>query len=140
MDPSAIATLAGGLIPLLRPYFSKAAGKAAEKAGEALPAALGNLWTNISKRVSETPSGKEALSDLAQTPDDADAHAAFRIQLRKLLERDPALATEAATVIRSTESYRAQVVGDGAIAQGDGAQAFGAGSTVTFNEREKDRR
>jgi len=83
--------------------------------------------------VEHKEAAREAAGDLAATPDDGDARAAFRLQVRKLLAADPELAEELARLLgpgAGGASYRAEVRGSGAVAQGEGAVAAGAGGVA----------
>lgn len=55
--------------------------------------AAGTLFELLKKRLTH-PGAKEALTDLAAQPDDQDAQATLRTQLRKAFETDPELAKE----------------------------------------------
>lgn len=87
------------LLPFL-PYLLKAGEKAAEEAGKKLGADAWEwaktLWGKLRPNVEAKPSVREAVEDAAAAPDDADAQAALRLQLRKLFADDEALATEMA--------------------------------------------
>jgi hypothetical protein len=98
MDIGALASsLTTALVPLL-PYLLKAGEKAAEEtgktvAGQSLEWAK-SLWTKLKPKVDAKPAALEAAQDAAQAPDDADAQAALRMQLKKLLTEDRSLAEE----------------------------------------------
>ena len=122
-----LTALAASAVTMLAPFFLKAGEKAVEKLGES---AAGTLYDALKTRL-RTPSAREALEDLAQTPDDADTQAALRIALRKALEQDPALARQLQ-----------ELIGDGAAGRqtvnisGDGnktAQVSGSGNKVRIN-------
>src|SRR5262249_23844430 len=72
-------------------------------------------------------------ADVAKAPDDGDARAALRLQLRKILEADPELASELARMVDTPGAktrYQATLRGSGAIAQGPGAVAAGKGGVA----------
>ncbi len=109
MDVTELAkNLVAFLSPFL-PYLLKAGDKAAEKmgeqVGEKLAPGLGKrawqtaqtLWGKLRPRVQTKPAAQEAAQDVAEHPDDADAQAALRRQLVKLLD-DAALAQDLAQV------------------------------------------
>ena len=85
------------LVPLL-PYLLKAGEKAAEETGKkAVDQSLEwakSIWTKLKPGVEAKPEALEAAQDIAQSPDDQDAQAAFRRQLKKLLTDDESLAEE----------------------------------------------
>jgi hypothetical protein len=85
------------LIPVL-PYLLKAGEKGAEEAGKKLGGeaweGVKNLWAKLRPKVEAKPAALEAVHEVATAPDDADAQAALRLQLRKLLTEDQNLASE----------------------------------------------
>ena len=113
---------------LLQPLLPVIAAKGAEKLGEAAGA---DLWTAIKKKFDLQAAAKEALADLLKAPADSDVQAAFRVQLKKQLEADPAFAAELFHLLEAAGSaYQAHNAGSGAIAQGPGAQAAGEGGMI----------
>lgn len=121
------------LAPAL-PYLLGLGGKAGEEAakklgGEAWEKAKA-LWARLSPKVEGKETARGAAADLAAAPEDGDAVAQFRFQVKKLLETEPELAEELARLLGPEAggvSYRAELHGSGAIAQGAGATAAGAG-------------
>lgn len=115
------------LSPFL-PYLVDAGKQAAEAAGKEIAAeALAKaktLWGKLAAAVRRRPAAAEAAADVARNPDDDDARAALRVQLRKILGDDEELARTIARLLAET-GHRAQVVGGGAVAQGAGAVAGG---------------
>ena len=112
----------------LQPFLPVIAAKAAEEIGKT---AVAKLWTAIEKKFDTKAAAKEALEDLLKNPKDEDTHVVFRVQLKKLLEEDNAFASDLASLLKSAGSdYKAQVIGGGAIAQGAGAKAVGAGGIM----------
>jgi len=98
MDINALASsLTTALVPFL-PYLLKAGEKAAEETGKkAVDQSLEwakSIWTKLKPGVEAKPEALEAAQDIAQSPDDQDAQAAFRRQLKKLLTEDQSLAEE----------------------------------------------
>jgi len=113
---------------MLQPYLPILATKAAEKIGEKVPEAVGKVWGTLQKKFDTKAGAKEALEDLLKSPEDNDLQAAFRVQLKKLLEEDTDFAGSMDQLLKAAgTSYNARLEGDGAIAQGDGATAVGAG-------------
>jgi hypothetical protein len=92
-----IAALASFLAPLL-PYVvqagQKVAGRAADVLGEEAASYAERLWERLRPGVESKPAAKEAVEDVAKTPEDQDALASLRNQLKKLLEEDEALAAD----------------------------------------------
>ena len=94
--PALAANVVTYLGPFL-PYLVKAGGKAAEEVGKKLGVdALDRAKTLWGKKEVE-----EAGQDAAEMPDDADAQAAFRLQLKKALTQDAALAEEVERLMES---------------------------------------
>ena len=98
MDINALASsLTTALVPLL-PYLLKAGEKAAEETGKTVAGEswewAKSLWTKLKPKVEAKPAALEAVQDAAQSPEDQDAQAAFRQQLKKLLTEDQLLAEE----------------------------------------------
>jgi len=89
------------LVPFL-PYLLKVGEKAAEEAGKKLGADAWEkakaLWGKLRHKVEAKPAAQEAVQDVAADPQDEDAQAALRLQLKKLL-RDKTLAAEIAQVL-----------------------------------------
>lgn len=63
---------------------------------------------------------QSALTDLANTPQDADAQAAVRHQLKKLLEEQPSLVSELKALLQISQQTHIEqhVSGDGSIVSG----------------------
>jgi hypothetical protein len=83
------------LIPVL-PYLLKAGEKAAEETGKKVAGETWDwakeLWSKLRPKVEARPAALEAAQDVAESPDDADAQAALRLQLKKLVAEDETLA------------------------------------------------
>jgi len=88
------------------------------------------VWGKLRPKVEASPMGKGPAAEVAAAPGDSDARGALRLQIRKILEADPALAEELAGLLPpagQTITYQAANYGNGGIAQGPGAVAAGAG-------------
>ena len=102
-----IAVLTAFLSPFL-PFLLKLGEKAAEKVTETAAGKFGEaawgkaqtVWGKLSPKVGAKESAKEAVTDVAKNPEDEDLQAAFRVQLKKLLEQDEALAEDIATILQ----------------------------------------
>lgn len=81
MDPATINLITANAVALLSSYLAKAAETVIPKAAE-------DLYSAIRGRLSAKPAAQEALADLEAAPEDADAQAAVRLQLKKELVED----------------------------------------------------
>lgn len=134
MDPKLLAdALTNFLVPSL-PYLITGSQEAVYRArkivGEEGVQLAKRLWEKLRTAVAVDPRAQGAAEKAAGAPDDTDARAALRLHLRKLLEADPALASELARMVNAAGReaiYQATVYGSGAVAQGSGAVAAGAG-------------
>jgi hypothetical protein len=110
MESQLPAQLVQFLAPFL-PYLVKgvklagqeAAKKLGEKAGEQGFEQAKALWDRLRPKMEARPAALEAAQDAAAHPDDEDALAALRLQLKKLLAEDQALAQE---LVRLLEQSR----------------------------------
>jgi hypothetical protein len=130
MDPLTLATTAVGF---LSPYLVKAGEKAAEKIGEKLPETVGKVWNAITARFKGKPAAEEAVKDLVTMPDDEDNQAAFRKELRKVLEAEPAFAAEFARLLTTAQSQAGDtniITGSGAVATQGGVAAGEGGIAI----------
>lgn len=139
MDIVALASsLTTVLVPLL-PYLLKAGEKAAEETGKAVAGQswewAKSLWTKLQPKVEAKPNALEAAQDVANAPEDQDAQATFRQQLKKLLAEDQSLAEE---VSRWLEKGKA--AGINVSATGERSVAIGGdvkGSTIVTGDQNK---
>lgn len=127
MDVAALATgIVAYLIPFL-PYLAKAGDKAFEEAGKQLGTGVSekfkSLWGKLMSKAESKPAAKEALSDVEKTPEDEDAQAALRLQLKKLFTEDENFAQEIALLwedlLRDENSSKANI--DRSISVGNNA-------------------
>ena len=139
MDIGALASsVTTALVPLL-PYLLKAGEKAAEETGKAVAGQswewAKSLWTKLQPKVEAKPGALEIAQDAAQAPEDQDAQAAFRQQLKKLLTDDQSLAEE---VSRWLEQGKAAGINVSAI--GERSVAIGGdvnSSTIVTGDQNK---
>lgn len=107
---------------------------ALQRAGEGLYTSTGEMWARLRGK---RPQLDEAAEELAQNPDDADAEASFRYQLRKLLEENQELAEELQRLLPAQPSST-MVVGNRNITVAGGATRStlntGDNSTLTPSE------
>ncbi|AUB84226.1 hypothetical protein [Candidatus Thiodictyon syntrophicum] len=119
------------LVPLLTQGGEKAAEALGEKLGQAGWEQVRAIWDKLHGRLG---ADSDALQELALTPDDADAQAALRVAVKRLLLSDPILRDELADLRNQSKSAAVTAVGirgnGNVIAQGAGAVAAGPGSVV----------
>jgi len=142
MDPQ----LPAQLVQLLAPYLpsllkglklagQEAAKKLGEKASEQGFDHAKALWDKLRPKVETRPAALEAIQDAADHPDDEDALAALRLQLKKLLAEDEALAQELAHLLA-----QARPAGQTVTASGNRSVAIGgsvSGSVIVTGDRNK---
>lgn len=123
--------VAAFLVPAL-PYLVRAGDKAVEEVGkkiggEAMDYAK-RLWARLRPKAESTQALQAAISDAAAAPEDEDAQAQLRLQLKKLLADDEQLAKELAEVLAD-----AQKAGVTVIASGDRAVALNNSNNNQIN-------
>jgi hypothetical protein len=123
MDMAAglVAPLASLLAPAL-PYLVSAGSAAATEAGKAIGSEAWTqasaVWQKLHPAISQRPAAQEAALDLAGSPNDADALAAFRQQLRKILNDEPQLVQELSPLLNQDRTVNVVASGAGAVAVG----------------------
>ncbi|MBI4675726.1 MAG: SUMF1/EgtB/PvdO family nonheme iron enzyme [Chloroflexi bacterium] len=106
------AQLAQQLTSLLTPYlpYLLAGGKeiakgAASKFGEKITEAgwdsSQKIWEKLRPKVQAKPAAQEAVTDVVKTPDDVDAQAALRQQIKKILAEDEPLAAQVSVILNT---------------------------------------
>ncbi|MBD2596424.1 hypothetical protein H6G74_19115 [Nostoc spongiaeforme FACHB-130] len=102
-----IALIVKFLVPCL-PFLLNVGGKVAEGASQKVGEDVWNkakaIWGKLQPKVEAKEAAKEAAADVAQTPDDEDLQASLRVQLKKILDADTALAEEIAQILQATKS------------------------------------
>ena len=126
MDP---ATLAAGVTSFLAPYLLKAGQTLANEAVERLPEGVNKVWGYVTEKFHGKPAAEEAAKDMASNPKDEDNQAAFRKDLKKLLE-DPATLAELSTLLEKGKESVGINVQSGAVATGGGVAAGQGGIAV----------
>lgn len=133
MDPQTIATTA---VTVLAPYLAKAGEKAVEEVGKKLPDTIGKLWRSMQTRWRGKPAAEEAAKDLLAAPEDSDNQAAFRKELRKLLDTDSAFAVELVALLHSAQRENSGPIvnsGSGVVATGSSVAAGVGGIAIHGN-------
>ena len=98
MDVTGLAKELAALLSPLLPYLFKVGEKTAEEVGKKFGVEAWDqakvLWGKLRPTVEAKPAALEAVQDAAAAPNDADVHAALRLQLKKLLAEDHTLAQD----------------------------------------------
>jgi hypothetical protein len=119
MDAAQLNHLVEFLAPAL-PLLTKAGETAVQETTKKITAetleVAKALWEKLRSGVAARPAAQEAVSDLAGNPEDEDVRAAFRVQLRKLLEENRALAAEVAGMLERDAVQRVVAEGGSAVA------------------------
>ena len=110
--------------------IGKQAGGAAIEAGK-------KIWHWLQPHADKQPALLDAAKEVAERPDDADAQAALRVQIRKLLQAQPNLVPELGGLVTQIATQQNTVDVSGAGAVGIGGNASGV--TISTNVREADR-
>jgi len=117
IDPT---TLVRDLVPFLAPalpYLLKGGEMVVEgatkKIGEDAWKWTKALWDKLRPKVEAKPAALEAVQDVAAAPDNEDALAALRLQLKKLLAEDEALAGEVARLWEEARQTGVTVIASG---------------------------
>jgi hypothetical protein len=120
-------TLAKDVASYLTPYLpylveagKLAVGSGAKKFGESAWEAATALWRKLWPVAEAKPALKEAIEDLGTTPEDEDAQAALRRQMRKLFAENPEFAESLAVLLSElkTSTVSSIASGDRSIAVG----------------------
>jgi len=136
MDPITLAATASSI---LAPFIKKAGAAAMDKLAESLPDTVGKMWNAISNK---SESVKDAASDLAKNPDDADNEVFLKKQLQRALEKDQEFASLLTDLIEKAKSDTSfSVVGDGVVANNNSVavannlQANNNSGTISFGNK-----
>jgi hypothetical protein len=115
---------------LLLPHIKKGGEKPAETLGEKLPAGIAMVWKEVTSRFKGKPAAEEAVKDLVARADDPDCQAAFRKELRKLLEADAQFFCQLERLLATASADPINNDGPGAVATHGGVAAGEAGVAV----------
>jgi hypothetical protein len=97
-------------LPILLKVGEGALAKVGENVTDAVSKPVSKLWQTLRPRLEARPAALEAAQDAASAPDDADAQAAFRRQVKKLFEADPDFAKEIAALLPTAPGASTQNV------------------------------
>jgi hypothetical protein len=107
MDAAQLAKVVITTLTPALPVLLKVGEGAVGKIGENI---TDGIWKKLHSRLSARPAALEAANDAAAAPNDADAQAAFRRQVKKLFEEDPAFAQEIAALLPAASGASTQNV------------------------------
>ena len=85
MNPVTLTAFLAPFLPVLLQLTAEGAASRDRDTAQA-------IWQKLQPQVAARPSAQEAADDVAHHPDDPDAQAALRLQLKKILEADSTLA------------------------------------------------
>jgi hypothetical protein len=142
MDPAMLAKdVATFLVPAL-PYLYKASEEALKEVGkklggEALEYAK-SLWAKLRPKAEATPLLQAAVEETVAAPEDDDAQAQLRLQLKKLLTNDAGLARELEGILQNAKSAGVTVIVSGDRSVGIGGNV--SGTTIITGDQNYDRR
>jgi hypothetical protein len=134
VEIAALTAFLAPFLPTLVKVGEQAVGKAAEAVSDEAFSYARALWERLKPKVDEKPAAQEAAEDVAARPDDEDALAALRLQLRKLLEEDEELAGELAGIWKQAEAanvVRVTASGERSVAVGGDV----SGSTIVTGDQ-----
>jgi hypothetical protein len=107
MDAAVLTTF---IAPFL-PFLLKGGEEAAKEAGKRMSGDTWEkakaIWTKLFPKLKAKPAAREAAEDVANAPDDEDSRAALRLQLKKLLAEDKALAEDIAQLMQQNSQAEA---------------------------------
>lgn len=133
MDITALCAWATSLLVPFLSYLvepgKKAVEQVAEHIGDEAFELANKTWERIFPNIEAKPSALEAVNDVTLQPEDADSVAAFRKELRKILEQDESLARDIAALFHQAPRWQ----DGGVVASGKGSIAVGGdvtGSTL----------
>ncbi|MBD2338636.1 hypothetical protein H6G64_16810 [Calothrix sp. FACHB-156] len=104
MDIALIVKFLAPCLPFLLNVGNKAIEGASQKVGEDGWNKAKAIWDKLLPKVAAKEAAKEAAADVAQNPDDEDLQASLRVQIKKILDSDTALAEEIAKIWQETKS------------------------------------
>lgn len=105
IDVAAVAALLAPALPYLLKSAEHAASQAATAIGDKTWEYAQRVWDKLSDRLDERPGAREAAEEVAADPADEDAQHVLVYQLRKLLERDGALAAQIDAVMSEAAQH-----------------------------------
>jgi len=139
MDIGVLASSVTTILAPLLPYLLKAGQNVTEETGKAIAGQswewTKSLWTKLKPKVEAKEAALEAAQDVAQSPEDEDAQASLRRQLKKLLTEDQSLAEEVSSWLE-----QGKAAGINVSAAGERSVAIGGNvnsSTIVTGDQNK---
>ena len=132
MDIAALTAFLAPLLPRLLDIGGRLGDAITERVGDEVYGFASRIWARLRGKVEEKESAKEAVEDVARDPSDEDLQTVLRIQLKKLLAEDEALAADVSRIW--SEAQAAGAVTVTVTASGAGSVAVGgdvSGSSIT---------
>ncbi|MDZ8091801.1 MAG: hypothetical protein RMZ42_07640 [Nostoc sp. DedQUE05] len=102
MDIALLVKFLAPCLPFLLNVGNKAVEGASQKVGEDVWNKAKAIWAKLHPKVEAKEAANEAATDVAQKPEDEDLQASLRVQLKKILEADTALAEEIAKILQAS--------------------------------------
>jgi hypothetical protein len=132
LDIAILVKMLAPALPVLMGLGQKAIEKGAEKLGEkGVEGLVGQIWQRLKPKVEAKPAAIEAAADVAKAPEDEDAIASLRQQLKKILE-DPEnadLKAEIAKLLDESDEVKSGKYG--VVVKDSNVGAIGDKNTVT---------
>jgi hypothetical protein len=120
MDLKLLADAVTEFLAPAMPYLVAGGQEMVAKAGKTLKEdgweIAQKLWGKLRPKVDASSPAKNAADVVAKLPDEPDARAGLRLQIRMILETDAALAAELTRLVKEAETktaYQAAVYGSG---------------------------
>ncbi len=101
----------------------------AQSLGESVGQKVAAVVGRVVNKVHGKPTATEAVQDVAKAPDDADAQAALRLQLKKLMEEDDTFAQDLKRLLEEAKP-EAERAGISIVVSGSGAAATSGGAAA----------
>ncbi len=114
LETQHLVTLLAPLLPYLTSDDDKAGQEARQKLGTDAWNSGKSVWDRLRPEIESRTAAHEAVNDASLMPGDADALAAFRLQLKKLLAENEVLANDLSELLKQAPSVPSQItqVGD----------------------------
>lgn len=125
IDVNALAQAVTALLAPALPILVKVGDGALGKIGSDISDKVKTLWVKLRPRLQAKSSAQDVIAEVVNNPNDEDAKAALRLQIRKLLSEDAEFAAEISKAFATDPTTSATVVQrDGGINVGGNA-SFG---------------